>query len=57
MSQDVTEYSLLSTLANVHCIEILIRFDPSDFCYTINSQSLLELLLDIQLLLCVVEIW
>lgn len=52
-----TVYSLIhiSLFANTHYNELLIWFQASGFCYTINTRSLLELLLAI-LLPCVMEL-
>ena len=51
-------YSFVHTvlIANVHCNEILVCFEASGVCYTINTGSSWRLLSDIQLLLCVMEI-
>lgn len=53
-----TVYPLVRTasLANVHCNESLVLVEVSGFCYTINTGSSLQLLWDILLLPCVVEI-
>ena len=52
----VYSFFLTSLLANVHCNDSLVWFEAAGFFYTINSASLLRLLLDILFLPCLMAI-
>ena len=40
MCSTVYRFAQTAWLANVHCSESSVRFEPSGFCYTINTASL-----------------
>lgn len=45
-----------SLLVNVHCNDMKVWYEPSGFCYSINTGTSLGLLLDILLLPCVLKV-
>lgn len=51
-------YALVHTslLLSVHCDESLVRFEVTGFCYILGTGPSLQLLLDVLLLPCAMEI-
>lgn len=56
VSHSVYPFIYTSSIANIYCSDLLVWYEASDFCYSINTITLLRFLLDILLLPWVMEI-